>query len=184
MRSRIVIMALSAALMIGALSTIGTVSASGTVPDSINLQGILKNSAGSPVPNASYTVTFRICSTGSGGTALWSETQNVTTVGGQFAALLGKVTPIPDSVLLNPNRFLGIQVSPDPEMTPRIPLVSVPFSQRVGTLDGATGGALMSDVYIEECLEPDAKGSNDVQQIPMCPPPSSCTPASVPCPNP
>jgi len=173
MRSRIVIMALSAALMVGALSTIGTVSAFGTVPDSTNFQGILKNSAGNPVPNGSYSVTFQICSTATGGTALWSETQSVTTTGGQFACMLGKITPIPDSVLVNPNRFLGIQVSPDPEMTPRIPLSSVFFSRRVGTLDGAAGGGVLSDVYMVECLAPAAEGGD--QPTPMCQS-TTCTP--------
>jgi len=148
MRSRIVIMALSAALMIGALSTIGTVSAFGAVPDSLNLQGILKNSAGNPVPNGSYTVTFRICSTATGGTALWSETQNLGTNGGQFTCMLGKITPVDDTCLRTAKCFLGIQVSPDPEMTPRIPLVSVPFSWRVRTVDGATGGTVTGGLSV------------------------------------
>ncbi len=118
------------------------------VPQLINFQGILRDGSGNPVANGSYTVTFTIYDALTGGTNLWSEIQSVTTSGGLFTVLLGSTNPVPDSAFNNINRYLGIAVSPDPEMTPRQKLVSVAYGYRVNTVDSALGGTIKGDVNI------------------------------------
>ncbi len=111
-------------------------------PSSISYQGRLTTIAGSPIPDGSYTVLFTIYDAATGGISKWIETQSVTTSGGLFSVLLGSVSPISDTVFGGTTRSLGIKVGADPEMTPRITLVSVPYAHRVKTIDGATGGTI------------------------------------------
>ncbi len=124
----------------------------GAIPQLINAQGVLRDGSGNPVPNAFYSTTFRIYDAASGGSVLWSEAQSVATLGGQFNVNLGSVTPIPDSVFNSSNRWLGIQVSPDAEMTPRSRLVSVGNAYRVSSVEGATGGNIYGDINLHSTL--------------------------------
>jgi hypothetical protein len=103
-------------------------AALGAVPQLINFQGVLKDGSGNPVPDASYSVTFTIYDAPIGGNVKWTETQSVTTTGGLFTVLLGSTTPLPDSVFYDSSRYLGMAVSPDPEMIPRQRLSSVGYS--------------------------------------------------------
>lgn len=114
--------------------------AGAAVPQLINFQGVLNTPGGSPVPDANYSVTFSIYDTPTGGTALWTENQSVSTTDGVFSVLLGSVTTFPDSTFEGSDRYLGVSVQPDPEMLPRQKLASVAYSQRVESLMGASGG--------------------------------------------
>ncbi len=118
------------------------------VPKLINFQGILKDGSGNPVANGSYSATFTIYNAPVGGTNLWSETQSVTTNNGLFTIQLGAVNPVPDSVFKDTLRWLGVAVSPDPEMTPRQQLVSAAYGFRISSVDGASGGNITSKVSI------------------------------------
>ncbi|MGH8004302.1 MAG: hypothetical protein ACRECJ_06235 [Limisphaerales bacterium] len=118
------------------------------VPQLINLQSVL-TSGGSPVRNQTISVEFKIYDVSAGGTALWTETQNVTTDNnGAFVTLLGSVTPIPDAVFSAPDRWLGIKISTDPEMTPRTRLASTGYAYRVNSVDGASGGSLTGNLSL------------------------------------
>lgn len=102
------------------------------IPQLINFQGVLRDTAGNPVADSNYSVTFKIHNAPTLGNELWTETQTVTTANGLFSVLLGSVTPVPDSIFKDTSRFLGIAVTPDPEMTPRQKLVSVSHAFRAG----------------------------------------------------
>jgi len=109
--------------------------AKGAVPQLINFQGILRDGSGNPVANGPYSVIFTIYDAPTGvppaTNVLWSETQTVTTSGGLFTVLLGSAiagNEIPDTVFNSPDRYLGIKVGADPEMTPRQKLSSVGYS--------------------------------------------------------
>jgi hypothetical protein len=121
--------------------------AGAAVPQLINFQGLLKDGSGNPVADGSYSVTFTIYDAASGGSNLWTEIQSVSTSGGLFAVLLGAINPIPDSAFKGADRWLGIAVSPDPEM-PRQRLVSVGYAYRVNSVDSALGGHLTGDVTV------------------------------------
>ncbi|MCI0595962.1 MAG: hypothetical protein L0Z48_05400, partial [candidate division Zixibacteria bacterium] len=98
------------------------------VPQLINFQGVLKDGSGNLVADGSYSVIFTIYDAPAGGSVQWAETTSVTTSSGLFTVLLGSTNPVPDSAFNNPNRYLGVKVGADPEMTPRQQLVSVGYA--------------------------------------------------------
>jgi len=106
------------------------------VTQSITYQGKLTNAAGSPL-TGTYSVKFSLYQASSGGTALASSTQSVTSTNGLFT------TPIAFSPGFFDGRalWLGIQVGTDPEMTPRQEIRPVPYalSLRPGALITADG---------------------------------------------
>lgn len=107
----------------------GTV-AQAQAPTTMVYQGRLLTAAGLPV-TAATSVTFRIFSVASGGSALWTETRSVTPdVNGVFTIELGTTTALTTSVFDGSVRYLGIQVSGESEMTPRQVLSSTPYALR------------------------------------------------------
>jgi len=115
-------------------------------PNLLNYQGKL-TTAGTPA-SGSFNITFSIYATLTGGTALWTETQNNVPVanGGVFNVTLGSASGssgIPSSVFTGSGeRYLGIKVGTDPEMTPRFRLTSVAFAFHATEADGIKDGAI------------------------------------------
>jgi hypothetical protein len=107
------------------------------VPRTLSYQGILCDSAGVPKPNASYGMTFRLYSVAQGGSPLWSETQILGTTRGLFNAVLGDISPFPDSLRFDRRYWLGLQIAPDPELTPRIQMTATGYSINSRTADTA-----------------------------------------------
>ncbi|MCI0530361.1 MAG: hypothetical protein L0Y74_00175, partial [candidate division Zixibacteria bacterium] len=123
------------------------------VPQLISYQGNLTDSVGIPLANNNYSVLFTVYNSGTFGVSKWSETQNVSTdAQGRFSVMLGSVNPIDDTVFNQPDRWLGIKVGADPEMIPRTRIAAVGYSNRVSTVDGATGGTVTGDVTIASQL--------------------------------
>lgn len=125
-----------------------TVSINADVPQVISYQGRLTDSGGDPVADDSYSVVFTIYDASTGGNAKWTETQLITTNNGLFAVLLGTINPIFDTVFNGTTRYLSIEVAGDPELIPRIELASVPYAQRVSTVDGSSGGSVVGDMVL------------------------------------
>ena len=113
----------------------GIESCTAGVPQGINYQGVLTDAAGNPVPDDDYDITFRLYN-GSGGN-LWIGSQTVHTYGGLFNVLLS----IPEDKFDGSERWMGIQVNSDPEMTPRQQIASVPYAYMANmhSLDAADG---------------------------------------------
>ncbi|MFO7651573.1 MAG: tail fiber domain-containing protein [bacterium] len=107
------------------------------IPRALSYQGKLTDNSGNPVPDTTYSVSFRLYTVASGGTAFWNETQTVRTKSGLFSTLLGSVTPIgsmPDAG----NVYLGMAVSGGAELTPRLRLASSAYaylSERAASAD-------------------------------------------------
>ena len=78
------------------------------VPQLMNLQWILRDSAGNPVADGSYSVSFSIYDAATLGNSFWSETQSVSTKAGMFNVSLGSITAFPDTVFDGTSRYLGI----------------------------------------------------------------------------
>ena len=123
------------------------------VPSVVNYQGLLKDNVGDPIADGSYSIVFTIYDDSTSGTTLWTETQSVSTVDGLFAVLLGSSTAIDNSVFDSPQRFLGVQVGLDSELSPRTRIASVPYAMHAGTVastsavsDWTVGGDL-EDLY-------------------------------------
>jgi hypothetical protein len=106
------------------------------VPKLINYQGYLTDANGKPVQDGTYTITFRIYDSQTGGTALWEETQQVYVDDGMFHVLLGSIKPVKSSIFSEANRWLGIKVGEDNEIAPRSRLVSVPYAMSADSLGG------------------------------------------------
>jgi len=118
------------------------------VPTKISYQGRLTDSAGNPV-NGVYPIQFAIYTSSGGGTYVWEETQaNVSVSDGYFTVLLGSLSPIPDSIFDTSTRYLGVKIASDPEQLPRTQMVTVPWSFRTATVDGASGGNITTKVSI------------------------------------
>ncbi len=125
----------------------GTVASA--VPQQINYQGYLTDTGGSPLDTA-VAMTFKLYTDSTAGSLLWTETRPpVTVTDGLFNVRLGQLTALTDAILNNAQVWLGITVGNNTEMTPRSRIVSVGYSYRVGTVDGASGGTITGDVNIE-----------------------------------
>lgn len=134
-------------------------STSAAAPQLINYQGVLTGSAGSGL-DTTVSMVFTIYDVPSAGSAIWTETQAAVAVSaGLFNVLLGSVAPILDTVFNGTTRYLGIAIAGDPEISPRTALVSVPYAQRVSTVDGATGGIISGDVSIQSDLTVSGKAT-------------------------
>lgn len=126
------------------------VSAYATFPHLMNYQGRLDDANGDPVVDGSYSVTFRLFNTSSSGSALWSETQSVTTVDGVFSVLLGSIDTIPEFVWYQDSAFLEIQPDGSDPVLPRSLISVVPYAWRAKNSD-LIGG--LSAIDLEESSE-------------------------------
>lgn len=107
------------------------------VPQVINYQGRLTTPDGQPVADGLNSVRFTIYDDSLAGSAQWAETLQVTTNSGLFSTVLGSVHAIQPTAFSGPDRWLGIQVGFDPELSPRQKLTSVPYSLRSAFADSA-----------------------------------------------
>jgi hypothetical protein len=110
----------------------------GALPQTINYQGYLKNSDGTPV-NSAVSVVFSLYAASSG---LWTETQSVTPANGVYSVQLGSVAPLAPTLFASDTLYLGVKVGADPEMTPRQQLTMAPYAYRAGTADSVTAGGV------------------------------------------
>jgi hypothetical protein len=98
------------------------------VPQLIDYQGKLTDSAGTPIDGATSMV-FRIWNHVSAGSVVWAETQALVIVeSGLFHVNLGAGYPIEEGLFNTDGLYLSIQVGADAQMTPRIPFQSVPYA--------------------------------------------------------
>lgn len=111
----------------------------------INFQGKLTNSDGTNVADNTYTVVFSLYNSSSGGSAVWTETDSVTTVSGVFQVALGANTSLAGFDFNQNTWYLGIKVNSDAEMTPRVLFSAVPYAFNADKLDGivATNSATL-----------------------------------------
>jgi hypothetical protein len=108
------------------------------IPKMLNYQAVLLNDQGNPVRNQEVSLEFNIYSDPDVGDALWTETQ-ITTTGnnGDISIILGSVDTIPDTVFNARDRWLGISVNGDAELSPRTRLVSAAYAYQAAMADTA-----------------------------------------------
>ena len=138
-------------LMLACLALLISVSAmAAVVPGQINYQGFLTAPTGAPLDTV-VNITFNIYQDAAGGLTLWNETHNnVQVTNGLFDAHLGETLPLSSNTFWRDSLWLGVTVGTNSEMTPRIRFLAVPYSYRVGTVDYATGGSILSQVFIAD----------------------------------
>lgn len=97
----------------------------GTKP-TLSVQGILKKANGVAVDDGTYSMTFRLYTAESGGTAIWSENQsNIDVSSGIYSATLGTIEPL--NVAFTQLYYLGVTIGAT-EMKPRVLLTSAPYA--------------------------------------------------------
>src|SRR5207248_2928061 len=64
----------------------------------------------------------------SNGTPIWTETLAVTFDDGYFSVTLGSMTPFTASTFDGSPRWIGITINNTAELTPRAPVLSVPYA--------------------------------------------------------
>jgi hypothetical protein len=120
------------------------------IPQTISFQGILTDTSGIKKDDGLYEFTFRFYTTPVGENPIWMETQSLQIDKGLFSAILGSVNPFSPSVNFNQQYWVSIEVAPDPELSPRIPLSSVPYSfysQNADTARTVTDSSLTSQKF-------------------------------------
>jgi len=128
----------------------------GQVPHMINYQGILNDpTTGAPI-DTTQTMVFSIYGPSNPVVAIWQETQNnVLIENGYFSVMLGSVTPIPPDVFEGDEKYLGVKVGDDPEMTPRQRIYSVGYAFKAENTDKVAGQTLSSnDGSVNESGDP------------------------------
>ncbi len=99
------------------------------VPGLINYQGRLTTSLGVPVADGTYLIKFQIYDNAVGGNVLWnSNYQSVQAKDGLYTYMLGQDVPFPSGLFTGGNRWLGITVGVDPEMSPRKQIVATGYA--------------------------------------------------------
>ncbi|MFH1414451.1 MAG: hypothetical protein ABIG56_06360, partial [Candidatus Omnitrophota bacterium] len=93
-------------------------------------------------------LTFRLYETSSGGSSIWSETQEITPDStGVISCYLGSSAAFPGTIDFNQVLYLSIQVGSDVEMSPRIKIAPQTSALNASRLDGLISGQLLrSDV--------------------------------------
>ncbi|HEY0704233.1 MAG TPA: hypothetical protein VGD60_15790 [Candidatus Acidoferrales bacterium] len=125
-----------------------------SVPRLVQFNGTLKDAAARPMSGVA-SVTFAIYAEQDGGTALWSETQNVLAdTSGHYNVLLGSATAagVPAELFsagvgTGASRWLGVTIARHEEM-PRVLLASVPYALKAA--DAETLGGLPASAYVTE----------------------------------
>ncbi len=137
------------------------------LPRQMNYQGVLRDEGGNLL-NGSYEMTFTIyANLLSGGwpptyswTAVYSETQTVQVTDGLFNVVIGSQTPLDPGIFEGINLFnyglqLGVQVEGEPELSPRVELLPVPYAFRAEYVNRFPAPHYDSGWYVIEAPPPD-----------------------------
>jgi hypothetical protein len=128
---------LAIALLCGcSLSVLILSTSASAVPPMTNYQAYLTDEAGLPRGGV-YPMTFAIFDAPTGGSPSWSESHSsVSVTGGVFSVILGSVTPLPEALFSGPVLWLETAID-DTVLTPRRPLVTVPYAFRAAAAETA-----------------------------------------------
>ncbi|MFZ1812663.1 MAG: hypothetical protein WAU02_04095 [Candidatus Saccharimonadales bacterium] len=137
-----------------------SVMAATTVPTTMNFQGRLLDTMGTPVPDGLYNMKFALYDQVSAGTLKWSETRETTTriqvVNGLFTAKLGEATALSASLFASGSLYFEITLptpatatcstaacaSWESPMSNRHQLSTSAYAYNAETIDGIDGAAL------------------------------------------
>lgn len=126
-------------LLLALLALLDSAGLAMAVPQQIDYQGKLTDSAGTLL-DGTYSMVFRIWNQVTNGSVLWAETQAVVNVeSGLFHVNLGAGYPIEEDLFRTDGLYLSIQVGADAQMIPRLPLQSVPYALVAEFAESAVG---------------------------------------------
>jgi hypothetical protein len=161
---RIAVIVLGAVLILGAVPGLvmaqqnaASAAMANSVPQIIQFSGEFsgqlneRSGGGAALPSGTASITFTLYENEQGGTALWSETQNVQVdAQGHYTALLGSTSPsgLPMSLFTTVQaHWLAVQpLSQGVAEQPRVLLVSAPYALKAG--DAETIGGLPPSAFV------------------------------------
>jgi hypothetical protein len=111
-------------------------------PAEIPIQGTLTDDAGTPL-QGNHTAVFSLYGSQSSGDALFSETHSVSVDQGAFTVYLGSIDSLDMGVFDGAKLYVGIRVGSDAEMSPRLPIGSVPYAAYAKETAAVPAGAVM-----------------------------------------
>jgi hypothetical protein len=164
--------------------------ASSAVPQIIQFSGQLNKTSGGGaalVPSGTVSIMFTLYENEQGGTALWSETQNVQVdAQGHYTALLGSTSPegLPFSLFTTGQaHWLAVQpLLQGFDEQPRVLLVSAPYALKAG--DAETVGGLPPSAFVRANASPGTSGTSAVNTTASTgSAPANTAPPAVPCTN-
>ncbi len=152
MNIRHLIVFLAAAIFISlaamAQQPVSTAGSSAAVPPLVNFTGVLSDVNSKPIVGVTG-VTFLLYKDQLGGSALWTETQTVTTdESGRYSVTLGagSAAGLPTGLFVaGESRWLAVQPHGETEQ-PRVLLLSVPYALKAG--DASTVGGLPASAFM------------------------------------
>ena len=101
------------------------------IPQTIDYQGRIADSDGNYL-NEVVTLDFLIYNMDTGGTVLWTETQDVNCTNGVFHVQLGAATPLPGTLFSIADPWLELVVGGE-TLSPRTAIASVPYAVKAET---------------------------------------------------
>src|SRR5262245_51789008 len=101
-------------------------------PSQLQFQVRLSNASGAPITTLTL-LQVKVYDVPVGGAPLWTESHLVTPLDGVATLPLGSITSIPAALFDGGARYLAIQVTGDAEMSPRRPILSVPYASRAAS---------------------------------------------------
>jgi len=144
----------------------------------ISYQGRLTDDGGNPI-NGTPSIAFTIYDGSS--VSKWIETHPTVQVeGGLFSVILGSQSAMPDSVFNGDDRYLGITVGGDSEISPRTLFTSAPgaaYAKRVaGDISTDDGMLVMKDVSGDSTIVFSSGHADNIARIRMISPGDDNTP--------
>ena len=161
---------------VGTYVGVGNDHAYAATSDNLNFQARLETAAGAIAADGYYNLEFKLYTTTSGGSALWTETytgaNKVRVANGYITVNLGSLTSFPSTIPWDQQLYLtmnvggtGASASWDGEMNPRLKLTAVPYAFNAKTASELTksnvSGTLLSTLSIQA-----PTGGNQLFQIP------------------
>jgi len=132
------------------------------VPAELSFTGNLTNS-GMP-ETGTHTFIFRLFDASSGGTQAWTETQNLNINNGKVFATLGSTTAFTPAILNGATLYLEVTID-GTTLSPRSPVVSVPYAVRAGTANTAETLGSLTPGSVQQRISSTCAGANAIQTI-------------------
>jgi hypothetical protein len=116
-------------------------------PNPFSLELRLTTAAGVPVTNPAQAITLKLYTVSAGGAAAYTESQTVSVSNGLCATTIGGGNPVSFAALpFSIAYWVGVTVGTDAEMTPRLPLLAVPYAAYARSVaDNAIGTAQIAN---------------------------------------
>ena len=123
---------------IALLALLCTLRVDARVPRLLNYQGQLQTASDS-LATGTVRIVFAVYDEAEGGSALWTETHAIEADEGRFSVLLGSISAFPEDLFSDGERYLGLAVEDDSELSPRQRIVSSAYALRAAQADDVAG---------------------------------------------